>query len=99
MNTQLAIKYFTVLNDYKQYSYELSKLILSNKDLITDDVIDVVYPQVFYFAQNLKFDNNTDYSKAEKYMTLVSNMLEYFEFDSIKNNVTGVWNASGAASA
>lgn len=67
------------------------KLATSFTDLITEDLVDVIYPKVFFQVLNLD-RSGTDSSNAQNLMEILSNILTYLDAESLANNMTGSWN-------
>ena len=60
-------------------------------DDLFDKMHDIIYDKVLHMADN---KNDLDTSAAQKSLEILSNMLEYIDYDAAVNNVTGYWNAT-----
>lgn len=73
------------------FDYQFLKVISSYTDLMSDDLFDKVHDLVSLRILHLKDDTSSSLDDSLQCLQILSNMLEYIDYDIFTNNQTGSW--------
>ena len=63
-------------------------------DLMNDDLFDMIHDIIAAKIVHLNQDTSLDTSDALSCLQIVSNMMEYIDYQLNLNNMTGIWKGS-----
>lgn len=73
------------------YDTEYLLLASSQMDLMTDDLLDKVHDLLYSKVVHQGASHSIDLNQASYAMQVASNMLEYLDYNTLMENVTGAW--------
>jgi len=75
----------------ENFDYEFMKVVSAYTDLMTDDLFDKIHDIIYYKVMRLRNDFDLDTTESLTCLQIVSNLLEYIDYDITVNNMTGSW--------
>lgn len=73
------------------YDYEFLKVASAYTDLMTDDLFDKIHDIIYAKVLQLETIDSDDTEDELQCLQILSNMLEYLDYDITMNNMTGSW--------
>lgn len=73
------------------YDYEFLKVASSYTDLMSDDLFDKIHDIIASKIMHLETLNKDDTVDELQCLQIISNMIEYLDYDITTNNFTGSW--------
>ena len=80
----------------QNFDFEFLKVASSYTDLMSDDLFDKIHDIVLLQIIHLKDDTSEDIGMSLKCLQILSNLLEYIDYDITLNNMTGSWKRTDA---